>query len=370
MKTEKMIMLFVLVVLVACRAERDDDHLSIVYAERTVIVYMSADNDLSADALDDIEEMKKGYTDIGVHLVVFADLSRESPYLLEIAPGSGNIVKTYPEINSANTSQMQEVINDIVHLYPAHSYGLILWSHGTSWLPSNIPLRSFGRDHGSEMNIPDLSMALPIHFDFILFDACLMGAVEVAYELKDKTNYIIASSMEIIYEGFPYNRVIPELIRPAIDYKSVAQHYYDFYDNMQGAYRSATVSVIETRYLQELALRLKQLFENNETTVHPFDRTAVQRMDTYQEQYCFDLVDFVNTVFPVTDRNLFTDQLKKAVVYKAHTPMFLSEYEIKTYCGLSCYIPHPLREDLNNYYKTLQWYKDSAMDIKYFYPTN
>jgi hypothetical protein len=370
MKTEKIILLSALLLSMACHNEHDDAVLPIIYAERTIIVYMSADNDLSADALDDIEEMKKGYIDNGIHLIVFADLARELPYLLEIVQDSAKTIKTYPEINSADVSQMQEVLNDIADLYPAHSYGLVLWSHGTSWLPSNIPLRSFGRDHGSEMDISGLSKSLSTHFDFILFDACLMGAAEVVYELKDKTDYIIASSMEIIYKGFPYDRIIPELVKPVIDYKSVARHYSDYYDTMPGAYRSATVSVIETRYLQELAYRLKQLFENNTTSIHLFDRTSVQRLDTYQEQYCFDLADFVDTVFPETDKSLFADQLNNAVVYKAHTPMFLSEYEIKTYCGLSCYIPHPSREDLNNYYKTLQWYKDSGMDKNNFYPAN
>lgn len=355
-------MLFALLALIACDAERDEDVTSIVQAERTVIVYMSADNDLSADALDDIEEMKKGYIDNGIHLIVFTDLARKSPYLLEITPGFGNIVKTYPEINSANASQMREVLNDIVDLYPAQSYGLVLWSHGTSWLPSNTQLRSFGRDHGSEMNIPDLSKALPVHFDFILFDACLMGAVEVVYELKDKTDIIIASPMEIIYKGFPYDRVIPELVKSAIDYKSVARHYFDYYDNMQGAYRSATISVIETRHLRELAHQMKQLIENNIMGIHPFDRTAVQRMDTYEERYCFDLADFVTALLPEIDKSQFMDMLGKAVVYKAYTPMFLSEHEVNAYCGLSCYIPHPSREDLNDYYKALQWYKDSGME--------
>ncbi len=338
-----------------------DESLRPESVNRTVIIYMSADNDLSADALNDIEEIKKGYNRKDVHLIVFVDLSGESPYLLEIAPNSAKTVKTYPEINSASASQMQDVLKDVIDLYPAHGYGLVLWSHGTSWLPSNMSLRSFGRDHGSEMNIPDLSMSLPVHFDFILFDACLMGAVEVAYELKDKTDYIIASSMEIIYNGFPYDRVIPELIKPVIDYKSVAQHYYNYYDNMQGAYRSATVSVIETRYVQELALRLKQLFEDNIANISPFDRTTVQRMDTYEEQYCFDLADFVDTVFPETDKSIFTDQLNKVVIYKAHTPMFLSEYEIETYCGLSCYISHPGRDDLNTYYRKSGWYNAAGI---------
>lgn len=96
--------------------------------------------------------------------------------------------------------------------------------------------------------------------------------------------------------------------------------------------------------------------------IHPFDRTAVQRMDTYEERYCFDLADFVTALLPEIDKSQFMDMLGKAVVYKAYTPMFLSEHEVNAYCGLSCYIPHPSREDLNDYYKALQWYKDSGME--------
>ena len=131
------------------------------------------------------------------------DLARESPYLLEMTPGSGKIMKTYSEINSASAARMQEVLMDIIELYPARSYGLILWSHGTSWLPSNTSLRSFGKDHGSEMDIPDLSISLPVYFDFILFDACLMGSVEVAYELKDNTGHEYIRGGRGVNMGFP-----------------------------------------------------------------------------------------------------------------------------------------------------------------------
>lgn len=357
MKIEKIILLSALLISIACHTEHDEGVLPIIYAERTIIVYMSADNDLSADALNDIEEMKKGYIDNGIHLIVFVDLSRESPYLLEISLNSAKTVKTYPEINSANASQMQEVLNDVIDLYPAHSYGLILWSHGTSWLPSDMPLRSFGRDHGSEMNIPDLSMSLPIHFDFILFDACLMGAVEVAYELKDKTDVIIASSTEIIYTGFPYDKIIPELVKPKVDFKRVGESYFNYYNNLKGAYRSATISVIETQYLEQLGARLKTLFEENAPDLSSFDRLTIQRLDVYGEQYCFDLFDFVHAYLPDSEKAAFDKNLQQVVVYKAHTQWFLSEYEIKTYCGLSCYIPHPRRDDLNTYYKSLRWYE-------------
>jgi hypothetical protein len=79
----------------------------IIPADRTVIIYMSADNDMSGDAFVDIEEMKEGFSGTGANLAVFIDPAGESPYLLEIAENAETKVKTYPEFNSADASQMR-----------------------------------------------------------------------------------------------------------------------------------------------------------------------------------------------------------------------------------------------------------------------
>ena len=55
------------------------------------------------------------------------------------------------------------------------------------------------------MELADFASALPLpnhrKWDFILFEGCYMGSVEVAYELKDKTEAIIASPTEIVSPG-------------------------------------------------------------------------------------------------------------------------------------------------------------------------
>ncbi len=326
-----------------------------VPVKRTIIVYMAADNDLSGDADADIEEMKKGFSEKGTNLIVFIDPVGATPYILKIKPNGGQVIKNYPEFNSADASQMRQVLNDIIGMYPAESYGLILWSHGTSWLPAGSKLKSFGDDNGKQTDIPALVDVLPVHFDYILFDACLMGAVEVAYELKDKADYIIASSTETIYEGFPYDQIIPELISSDPDLKKVAERYFKFYDDLSGAYRSATVSLIDTRQLDDLAALVQILISENAFGLGSFERTRVQRLDVYGEQYIFDFFDFINHAFPDVDKQALMEQLNKTVLYKAHTPMFIEQYEINTYCGLSCYIPHLQRDDLNAYYQQLGW---------------
>ena len=198
--------------LLVASCSKEDDSVDIP-TNRTIIVYMAANNDLSDDACDNIKDMQSGYEEKGANLLVFIDPADDAPHNLRIHHGGSTRVKTCPEFNSADAAQMKEVLNDIIAMYPAVSYGLVLWSHGTSWLPAGRQLKSFGEDSGSQMDIAPLAAALPVRFDFILMDACLMGSVEVAYELGNKTDFFLASSTETIYLGFPYAQIVPELLQ-------------------------------------------------------------------------------------------------------------------------------------------------------------
>src|SRR5690606_30603257 len=124
-------------------------------------------------------------------------------------------VKTYPEQNSATAETFQTVLNDVEALTPADSYGLILFSHATGWLPTGallrpeaallqmglVPIRTYtiAMDGTTELGLKEFANAIPDRFfNFIAFEACFMAGVEVLYELKDKTDYILSSSAEIL----------------------------------------------------------------------------------------------------------------------------------------------------------------------------
>lgn len=327
---------------------------------RTIIVYMAADNELSDDAWDNLGEMQFIYEENGVNLVVFLDPSDDFPQILKIERGGFKLVKTYSEFNSADAIHLKQVLNDAISLFPAASYGLVLWSHGTSWMPEGVPLRSFGEDDGRQMDITALAAALPVKFDFILFDACLMGSVEALYELRDKADFIIASPTEVINMGFPYEPIIQELIQNQPDLMKVAAAYHDFYDDLPGAYRSASISLIKTSELEQLAALTGQLVAEQPFNMRLFERTSVQRLDVYEEQYAFDFLDFMEKVFPTADLAGLKRQLDKTVLYKVHTPRLIDEFDILAFCGLSCYIPHPHRDDLNVFYQQLAWCLDSG----------
>lgn len=345
-----------LLLMSGCDKPDHDDRVN-----RTVLIYMAADNDLSDNALRNIEQMKSSYPVDGKNnLLVFVNLPEEKPYLIKIEADIEIVIKQYEEFNSLEVQNMRRVLTEMISMYPANEYGLVLWSHGSSWLPPNFQTRSFGEEKGLQMDMTELSGALPVKFDFILFDACLMGSIEVAYELKDNANYIIASSTETLYTGFPYDMIVPDLIAASPDLQKVAKKYMDYYQQLTGIYRSATISVINTKELEKLAEITSMLLGDNSINMDLFNRAVVQRLDSYEEQYFFDFSDFIHKAFPDIQTESFDNQLQKVVLYKAHTDEFMGDFFIKTYCGLSSYIPLKSRNGLNNYYQRLKWYKDSG----------
>lgn len=350
-------LLYIAITLLVIGCDKSDDNT----VSRTVLIYMAADNDLADNALRNIEQMKSSFpANSKNNLLVFVNLPEEKPYLIKIEADAEVVIKQYEEFNSLEVQNMHRVLAEMISISPADKYGLVLWSHASSWLPVGFPTRSFGEEKGTQMDIMELSGALPTKFDFILFDACLMASVEVAYELKDNTDYIIAPSTETLYTGFPYDLIIPDLITVSPDLQKVAEKYMGYYQQLTGIYQSATISVIDTKELGKLADITSSLLNENSYNMELFNRSTVQRLDTYEEQYIFDFSDFIHKAFPDAQVELFDNQLQKVVLYKAHIDEFMKEFFIQTYCGLSSYIPLKSRNDLNNYYQRLKWCEDSG----------
>lgn len=108
-------------------------------------------------------------------------------------------------------------------------------SHGEGWLEYQNPkTRWWGQDTGGKdyrMNLSDLNDVLrnTPHLNFLLFDACFMQSVEVAYELKAHADYIIGSPTEIPAPGVPYQKVVPAMFANDASAAGIAKAYFEFY---------------------------------------------------------------------------------------------------------------------------------------------
>ncbi len=340
--------------------------------QKSVLIYMVANNNLASNATNNLNALMDGYLPAEDNLLVYLHSTNVNPSLLRISKkedGSAALdtVYRFPAMNSADPASLTSVMKVCQTMFPAQEYGLVLWSHGTGWLPKGYygKTRSFGQDAGNEMDIIDLAAALPYKVDFIIFDACLMSGIEVAYQLKDSVDYIIASPTEILSNGFPYSSIMEHIFREPMELENVAKDYYDYYNSMSGSSRSATISVIKTSELENVAAKAKAIFEkygsNGNFSSKLIDTTQVQKYYSGNKHWFYDINGLMQQLAG-EDAKEFTNALNKAVIYKAATPEFLGiKINSEKYSGLSTYIPSPRADaELLTYYKKLRWNQETG----------
>ena len=339
---------------------------------RTVLVYMVATNSLSDNAADDIEEMMQGMAAVdgeGCHLLVYETNYDAEPTLYEITSvnGAGMMtpIKTYSsDINSATVERMSEVISDIRTLAPAESYGLILWSHATGWVrtlesasklsgQTVVNPADFADDNGQQMSITDLAEAIPDGvFNFIYADACYMGSIEIAYQLRDKADYYIASPTETLSLGMPYDENIPCFFEETPDLVGACQNMYDYYAS-RASY--ATIALIDCSMLEQVADLCQQIHAT--TSVESVDTDQLQCYNRASRHTYFDFLQYTSLLASEQQATELYQLTSQLVPYKAATSKFLSiDIDPDNYSGLSTYVLGTASIANEQYYTTLDWY--------------
>lgn len=297
-------------------------------------------------------------------------------------------IKTYEgsAYNSANG--FADLLNEVRQNAEALNYALIIGGHGCGWScaddwinypnqaksfntqqtfdtsfsgiqfgadPNNPTTRFFGSVDRKENSI-DLSTLAEgikqsgIKMQYILFDVCYMGNVETAYELKDVTNYLIATSSEIMANGIPYRSMWSYLNGTTPNYSSLVNGIVNFYKNSSTPY--CNMAAIDCRQLDALANVMKEINQKYtlDTTI-PLD--SIQPLDGFLPHLSYDMAVYVDSLKPSGYlKEQFNNQLKKTVKAAAHTEYAYTALDlypevtikVKNYCGLSISDPsqHPV----------------------------
>lgn len=350
----------------SCEKDDDNDETPI-QTKHVILAYLGGDNNLSSETYQKIEMIRQGWQGgSNKKLLIYTDPADAVPSLIEIVSENGqNIKKTilsYNEENSASKEVFSRVIGEVTTLYPSSSYGLIIFSHASGWLPESTLTspRSIIMDKKQEMELTDFAKAIPHKtFDYIIFEACFMTGIEVVYELKDKTNYILASSAEIVSPGFThiYPNSINHLSGSLDGLKSFGKDAFAWFDNQTGYLRSATFSIIKTSELTPLANWIK----NNADYTKSVDPMSIQHFDRYSYRLFFDFGDYYNSLLNTDiQKKELSQLLSNCVVWKESTSSFMTDYkgfQIQQHSGLTTYISQEKFSFLNEEYQKLKWYK-------------
>lgn len=366
---------------------------------RTVMVYVSAENNLSSYAQININDMISGAASLNNddRLLVYVDRAsrKEKPFIIRINGNKKNpvdTVRTYEsDFYSSDPERMKEVLTWCMTNYPNKDYGLVLWGHANGWIiePSvstkaKGPSRAFGQDTGEDtddnkslwMNISQMRQALsalPHSLKFIFADCCAFQCVEVGYELRNTTEYIIASPAEIPGEGAPYKQIIPALFQKTD--ATMFQQTCDIYNAAINNGCQVPISTVKTSELQALADMTRNIIVNElsnktfttDNLVYYYNNVSLYNKD---ERIMYDMKDFMRNNISSESYQQWLNALDAAVIYKKGSTKWLtsslvdfSDFAITdiNYGGISMFVPLKRYEQTKHHYNELikqtAWYQ-------------
>ncbi|MCD7720785.1 MAG: clostripain-related cysteine peptidase [Prevotellaceae bacterium] len=358
-------------------------------ARRTVIVYMMGENSLTQYAQGDLNEMRSATSLIpdSCRLVVFFDNSRSdiNPEILCLTKDKGESLQfEYPEdVVSTDSATMLGALRYMIEANPSDEYALVLWSHGSGWIPasaSNGSSRTIGIDNGEntssntgqQMSIPTLRHVLEqagAHWQYILYDACFMQCVEVAYELRELTDWSIGTPAETPANGAAYDKLMPFLFEAEGYPKDIAEQYYEEYADNYGV----IISAIRSSSLPLLATRTAALLSPLES----FPLDGLQQYCAYASQTgwkpeYYDIGSCMGAWLEEEAFQQWLSALDEAVPYRYLSPSWVTSYssvfrprltDQEHSVAVSMYVPQEGRDDYNAAWRQYEWYRDAAHQL-------
>lgn len=380
-------LLLLSLLLTSCH--KDDEPQTTPY-RRTVLVYLAADNNLSSFALEDLAEMKEGMAQVSdgmLHLLVYIDTG-SSPRLVELKKQNGqvveDVVRTYGDRNSVGVDETREVFADVFSNpdFLAEGYGLIYWSHADGWIPyGQASTRWVGQDKGDgdhRMNISELVTILQSvpHLDFLMFDACFMASVEVAYELRSFTDYYVGSPTETPGPGAPYQVLVPMMVADQAAIR-MSNSYFAFYE---GIYTGKTptvdgpwtggvsICVMRTDALESLAALTAQLLPEEVVDIAALKEEVFDYDHKgWDRDYVgyFDLKQLMEQVLDDASYATWTQAFDAAIAYWSTTPknysQFVGMFSMEGANGITHYIPGSSTQR-DAAYHSMKWYQDAGLE--------
>ena len=306
-------------------------------------------------------------------------------------------LKEYEGTSYASAEGFADILNEVKTQADALNYALIVGVHGCGWTyasdwsrypyyarPSvtrprdnNFSGIQFGPDPNASLtrffgsvslaeNAMDISTLAEgiresgMKMQYILFDACYMSNIETAYELKDVTNYMIASGSEIMAAGLPYRSMWSYLNSSTPNYSSIVSTSVNFYKNNSSA-PFCNLAAIDCRQVEKLASVMKDITAENQLSAD-VNLDSIQHLDGFRPHLFYDLETHVDSLRPsgyLLDQ--FKNQLKLTIkasdhTEEAYTCIYSSEsFKIKNYCGITISDPSQHSVAIKGREKTGWW---------------
>ena len=315
-------------------------------AKWSVLVYMAGDDrnpgGIEYAISQDLAEIKEvGSTDSVHFLVQTDDATGTASYRYRLRKktdlASDRIERFNGDLNTGSTKTLVDFVQWAHHLFPAERTALVLWGHGSGHNDQNVyravrgsvsprtasrlaqrrlgffsgtrrsileqgPTRGYGYDDtaGDFLDNAELRKALlqvkeilGKKLDILGFDACLMAMIEVAYQIHDAANILVASERTEPGDGWLYSRAfrgladLPETTPHKLAGDIVRAYHYAYDNDM-------TLSAIDLEKVPLLARHISDWTKvADPANFHQVRRSALDCSPRPGDGYC-DLGTFLD----------------------------------------------------------------------------
>ncbi len=383
--------------------------------ELTILLYMPWTGSLSSEGLypyltENVEsvctaiEGMKGMTDY--RLMLFISESYNKSKLYEITYNKSRVkcekklVKDYSGHEYTAVKGLTDILNEVKSHATAQHYAMVLGCHGTGWTfkdswhrypnyaketsPSlgegpgvGIPYQNYDgvitpmhtRFFGSVSDISTFSTDIPtlaqaianagMKMEYILFDDCYMANVEVAYELRNVTDFLLASTSEVMAVGVPYYSMWASLASVTPGYVDAVSAFDRFYRDYVMPY--GTFSAIDCRQMDELATAMREInskYKLSDEALH-----SIQVLDGFYDPIFFDMGDYLEKLCTgLVDYSYIVTLMESAVCSKCSTAQIYSflynsptVIDVNTFSGITISDPSVNSVALDGKEKTSWW---------------
>ena len=383
--------------------------------ELTILLYMPWTGSLSSEGLypyltENVEsvctaiEGMKGMTDY--RLMLFISESYNKSKLYEITYNESRVkcekklVKEYSGHEYTAVKGLTDILNEVKDHASAQNYAMVLGCHGTGWTfkdswhrypnyaketsPSlgegpgvGIPYQNYDgvitpmhtRFFGSVSDISTFSTDIPtlaqaianagMKMEYILFDDCYMANVEVAYELRNVTDFLLASTSEVMAVGVPYYSMWASLASVTPGYVDAVSAFDRFYRDYVMPY--GTFSAIDCRQMDELATAMREInskYKLSDEALH-----SIQVLDGFYDPIFFDMGDYLQKLCTGSvDYSYVVTLMESAVCSKCNTAQIYSflynsptVIDVNTFSGITISDPSVNSVALDGKEKTSWW---------------
>jgi len=350
----------------------DETPNSVSSKTKTIMVYMvgsDLESKSGAASVDIVEMMESGVDTTKNKILIYTGGTKE--WLISDIPVDKNciyllegeefeLVKDYSSLNMGDSQTLAEFLKYGVSNYQSDEYGLVLWNHGAG------PLLGYGIDelHGDLLEMSELKTALSSagfgnskKLEFLGFDACLMGSIETAWEVKDYANYLIAS--QETEPGCGWNYSFLKQLNHYDSGKDIGKCIVDSYfvgcdklaQQNPALESDLTLSCMDLSKIGKVENSLNALFEKVDSNIltgyfpeASQHRNNVKSFGKYASSFDYDLIDISHLVSLLSsdyanETKQLNADLKEFVCY--------SKSNVNNASGVSIYHPYDNAQYMN-----------------------